>query len=261
MKRYGIAALLICRAAFGQADTPYKPGDFQKENPNYFKRNPFYFEGRIDWNLLKITTPTDTWEFAQRGIYRQDDLGDMPGALDDYRKSISLNNLENGTCQLVTTNPPAAALANLNPPPCMFTVRLRLAYLIHKTEPEESIRLYKEVLNIDPLRLGINGLIGETYEEIAAHAPSPAGKRAALEQAVVAFRAELALSPVTELSVRVTGDEANNANVHWALAHVHEELGDKPSALKEYDLFLKASKWHSNPYPWRIELAKKKVAE
>ena len=157
---------------------------------------------------------------------------------------------------------PAEAL-NFNPPPCMFTVRLRLAYLLEKTNPMESIRLYREVLEIDPLRLGVNALIAETWEIIAAKALADGdvpAEEAALEEAVKAFQAELALSPVTALSVRVSGDEANNPHIHWALAHVYDELRKPADALKEYDLFLKASKWHSDPYPWRIEIAKKKLA-
>ncbi len=253
--------LFCCLSAFAQSESTYKPGDFQRDNPNYMTRNPFYFEGRVDWNLLKVETPTNAWEFAQRGIYRQEDLRDIEGAIADYRQSISLNNLANETCQLITSVPTDPnEFANLNPPPCMFTVRLRLAYLIHKESPLESIALYREVLDIDPLRLGVNALIGETYEEMAGHAATPEEEHADLEHAVEAFKAELALAPVTPLSVRVTGDEANNPNIHWELAHVYEELGQRADAAKEYDLYLKATKWHSDTYPWRIELAKKKLA-
>src|ERR1700730_17391478 len=87
-------------------DAPYKPGiTYQTANPNYPARNPFYFEGRVDWDLLKIDQPSNAWEFAQRGIHKQDDLEDFAGAIDDFRKAISLNNLQNGTCQIVTSTP------------------------------------------------------------------------------------------------------------------------------------------------------------
>ena len=251
---------LASLSAFGQT-VPYVAGvTFQKDNPNYPKRNPFYFEGRIDWNLLKIDTPNDTWEFAQRGIHRHEDLGDIPGAIADYQKSISLNTLDNGSCQLVTSIPANANdFANLIPAPCMFTVRLRLANLLRETDPAQSVALYKQVLNIDPLRLGVNAQIGETYEEVAKSAASEDDKKAALTMAVSAYDAELALSPVTALSIKVTGDEANNSNVHWSLAHVYEDLGDEENAMSEFDLYLKATKWHSDQYPWRIDLAKKKI--
>src|SRR5690242_1407936 len=84
----------------------YKPGvTYQTANPNYPIRNPFYFEGRVDWDLLKIEQPSNAWEYAQRGIHKQDDLEDFAGAMEDYRKSIALNNLKKGTCQIVTAAP------------------------------------------------------------------------------------------------------------------------------------------------------------
>ena len=47
------------------------------------------------------------------------------------------------------------------------------------------------------------------------------------------------------------------AHTHWALASIHEKLEDTASAIAEYELYLKATKWHSDVYPWRIPLAKK----
>src|SRR5580658_5858928 len=84
-------------------DPSYVPGvTFQTTNPNYPVRNPFYFEGRIDWNLLGIATPSNAWEYVQRGIHEQDDLLDTTDAISDYQQAISMNNLANGTCQLIT---------------------------------------------------------------------------------------------------------------------------------------------------------------
>ena len=111
------ASLAGCVLA--QSSSTYVPGTtYQKDNSNYPARNPFYFEGRIDWNLLNITQPANTWEFMQRGIYRQDDLEDYAGAIADYRQSVALNNLANKSCQLVTTAPPSTG--QLDPPPCIF---------------------------------------------------------------------------------------------------------------------------------------------
>ena len=88
-------------------DGPYVPGvTYQADNPNYLNRNPFNFEGRVDWNLLKITTPSSMWEFVQRGIHNQDDLEDIPAAIADYQKALSMNSLSNGTCQIFRTAPP-----------------------------------------------------------------------------------------------------------------------------------------------------------
>ncbi len=241
------------------------PGDGQPQpltkregNPNYPTPNPLYFEGKIDYESLGIDTPRNAWEFAQRGIYKQDDLEDFEGAIADYKAAISMNSLQNGTCQLVTTSP---VPGTLNPPPCMFTVRSRLAYLLMESDPAEAIRLFQEVLLIDPLRLEINSLIGEAYAEEGDQATDAATKRQFYEKAVDAFKAELDLSPVTAQATQLTGDEANNAQVHWELAEVYEKLVRNADAKAELDLYLKATKWHSDTYPWRIALAEKKIEE
>ena len=238
---------VMCVAVVAQ-DATYTPGvTYQTANPNYPQRNPFYFEGRVDWDLLKIDQPSNAWQFAQRGIHKQDDLEDFQGAMEDYQKSIAMNNLANGTCQIIKSAPVGFG-QNTNPPPCMFTVRLRLANLVKSVQPDEAIALFQEVLQIDPLRLGVNAMIGETYV-----------LKGDLKNAVSAYKAELALSPVTALSKKLTGDEANNAHVHWALADVYEKLGERAAAAQELDQYLKATKWHSDTYPWRIALARRRL--
>ena len=89
----------LAAAGFGQT------GVFQTTNPNYPARNPFYFEGKIDYEKLGIVSPANAWEYMQRGIHRQDDLEDIEGAISDYRESIGLNSLSKGSCQLVTAAP------------------------------------------------------------------------------------------------------------------------------------------------------------
>jgi tetratricopeptide (TPR) repeat protein len=260
------AVLLALTAGISpsQTTTPaYTPGEYQSANPNYPIPNPFYFEGKVDWGRLKIDQPANTWDYMQRGIHRQDDLEDIPGALEDYQTSYSMNNLANGTCQLVTS----ASLVNgalpsrLTPPPCMFTVRMRWAYLLRDTEPDHAIALLQEVLQIDPLRLDVNALIGEIYTGEAEHATTDQDRVAAYGNAVQAFQAELALSPVTAQLTALTGDEANNAHAHWALAEIYEQLGQTSKEMSELDAYLKATKWHSDVYPWRIDVAKKKMLQ
>ena len=95
----------------------------------------------------------------------------------------------------------------------------------------------------------------------AKEAASDQEKNQFYEKAIDAFKAELALSPVTELSIAVTGDLANNALVHYLLAEVYEALKRYDDAILELDDYLKASRWHSDTYPWRIPLAEKKIEE
>jgi tetratricopeptide (TPR) repeat protein len=263
MHRFGLALSVAGLAVTGAAqNTTYAPGvTFQNFNPNYPKPNPFFFEGKIDWDKLGVTQPANAWEYAQRAIHKQDDLGDIAGAITDYQTALDLNSLPKGTCQLVTS----ATLVNgvlpstLNPAPCMFTLRLRLAYLVRKDAPETSIALYKEVQQIDPLRLDVSALLAEVYVIEAENAATPAAKQAAYTNAIAAYNAELQLSPVTPDYTALTGDEANNAHVHWGLAEVYEKLNRPADALRELDLYLKATKWHSDTYPWRIPLAQKKI--
>jgi tetratricopeptide (TPR) repeat protein len=260
-KQLSLITLLLLpgACAFAQSSSPYIPGvTFQKDNPNYLIRNPFYFEGKINWNLLKIDQPSNAWDFEQRGMYKQDDLEDTAGAIADYRQSISLNNLTNKTCQLVTTAPPSTG--QLDPAPCMFTVRLRLAGLLRASSPQEAISFYQEVVNIDPLRLGVHTAIAEVYSAMAAQETDATKAQSLYSQAVTEFNAELALSPVTPLETQLTGDEANNAHVHWDLAEIYAKLNQPANETNELNLYLKATKWHSDTYPWRIQLAQKRLA-
>jgi tetratricopeptide (TPR) repeat protein len=251
MTRCGL--LLLALSSLGLAQT----GVFQSSNAHYPNRNPFYFEGKIDYEKLAIVSPANAWEYMQRGIHRQDDLEDVAGAMADYRESLARNSLSEGSCQIVTAVP-AQDFGKLDPPPCMFTVRLRLGYLLLRDAPDTAVSLFREVLQIDPQRLEVNALIGEAYS-LSAERASGDERPNLYGQAIGAYRAELALSPVTEQTIALTGDEANNAHTHWALAGIYEKLEDAADAIAEYELYLKATKWHSDVYPWRIPLAQKKI--
>ncbi len=248
---------LLLGVAFAQTGGVYTPGQFQTTNPNYLLPNPFYFEGRIDWNLLGITQPTNAWEYMERGIHYQDDLNDTQSAIADYETALTFNSLQNNTCQIVT----AATLVNgvlpsqLNPAPCIFTLRMRLGYLVQQTNPAQAISLFQEVAQIDPLKLGVNSLIGETYVIEAQQTTDPTAQQQAYTNAIQAFQAELALSPVTPQTVTLTGDLANNAHVHWELAQIYQTLGQLSNAVSELQLYVEATQWHSDVYPWRIALA------
>jgi tetratricopeptide (TPR) repeat protein len=238
--------------------TPYVPGvTYQTTNPNYPQPNPFYFEGRIDWNLLKINTPSNAWEFAQRGIYKQDDLQDTAGAIQDYQQSIAMNSLNNGTCQIVTGPIPTSGV--LSPAPCMFTVRLRLAGLLQQSAPQQAIALYQDVVKIDPLKLGVHEAIAKTYAAMAAADTVAANRTADYNSAITEYQAELGLSPVTAFTTNLTADLANNAHVHWALAAIYQTLGNSTREASQLNLYLQATQWHSDTYPWRIALAKARL--
>lgn len=263
-----IAVLSIIALATGWAQSPssstYVPGvTFQSSNPFYPTPNPFYFEGKIDWEKLNISQPSTAWEYMQRGIHEQDDQEDYQDAITDYEQALSLNSLANGTCQIITksTLVNGALPGKLDPMPCMFTVRLRLAYLLRPTQPDTAIALFQEVLSIDPLKLGVSTMIGETYTMEAAQSQTPSGQMHAYLDAARAFQAELALSPITAETIALTADHANNARVHWDLAQAYEYLGNTASQMNELRAYLQATQWHSDVYPWRIALAKQKLSQ
>lgn len=266
-----LGALAVASSALAQhtptnglttGNGPYVPGvTYQADNPNYLNRAPFYFEGRVDWNLLKITSPSTPWEYTQRGIHYQDDMQDTTDAISDYQTAISMNSLTNNTCQLITTAAQVALSPTLSPPPCMFTPRLRLAYLMIESNPNMAISLYQQVLQIDALRLGINSFIGEAYENLAAAAPDQPTKTANLQSAIAAYNAELALSPVTASYTALTGDKNNNAHVHWSLEEIYLEMGDTANQAIQLQAYLDATQWHSDTFPWRIQLAKTRLAK
>ena len=261
-----LTLVLMLIAVFAQNVT-YTPGEFQTSNPYYPKPDPFYFEGKIDWNLLGITQPQNAWDYLQRGIYKQDDnqddLNHIPDAINDYQTSLTMNSLQSGTCQIVTLTtvrswngtPPA----QLTPAPCMFTVRLRLGYLLKESDRATAIQLFQEVLQIDPQRLGVNTLIAETYVIEAQQSTDPTTQQNAYNNAISAYKAELALSPLTPQSTSLTKDTANNSKVHWELAQVYQATGQNSLAVSELQSYLQATQWHSDVYPWRIALAKSQI--
>jgi tetratricopeptide (TPR) repeat protein len=255
-----ICLSVVLIAVFAQSTT-YTPGEFQSSNPYYPKPNPFFFEGKVDWNLLNITQPATAWDYLQRGMHYQDDMNDIPDATTDYQTALSMNSLQNQTCQIVT----AANLVNgniptsLTPAPCMFTVRLRLGYLQQSTNPSSAIELFQEVLQIDPQRLGVNTLIAETYVLEAQNSTDPTTQAQDYASAITSYQAELALSPVTPQFTALTADTANNSKVHWELAQVYEATGQNSQAQSELQLYLQATQWHSDDYPWRIALAQNQI--
>ena len=245
-------------APLGASDTPAKQQTARQTNPNYPARNPFYFEGKIDYELLGIDEPANAWEYMQRGIHRQDDQEDYRGAIQDYRRALQLNSKENGTCQIVTSVP--ENFNALDPAPCIFTLRLRLGYLLIHDEPRGAIRLFREVLEIDPLRLEVHFLIAEAFEFLAEETADKQTQTELYEKAIEQLRAESALTPPPG-DPKLSPDEANNAHTHWLLAEIHEKLDNYNEAIEAFENYLKATRWHSDVLPWRIQLAEKKLEE
>ena len=245
-------------APLSTSEAPAQQQVTRENNPNYPTRNPFYFEGKIDYELLGIDEPANAWEYMQRGIHRQDDQENYRGAMQDYRRALDLNSTENGTCQIVTAVP--ENFNTLDPAPCIFTLRLRLAYLLIHDEPEESIRLFREVLKIDPLRLEVHFLIAEAFEFLAEETADEQEQTELYWKAIEELGAELVLTPPVD-DPGLSPDQANNAHTHWLLAEIYEKLDEYNEAIEALENYLRATRWHSDVLPWRIQLARKKIEE
>jgi len=107
--------------------------------------------------------------------------------------------------------------------------------------------------------LGVNTLIAETYVIEAQQSTDPTTQQNAYNNAISAYKAELALSPLTPQSTSLTKDTANNSKVHWELAQVYQATGQNSLAVSELQSYLQATQWHSDVYPWRIALAKSQI--
>jgi hypothetical protein len=107
----------------------------------------------------------------------------------------------------------------------------------------------------------VNAAIAAIYVTLAGQATDQTQVPGLYQQAITAFTAELALSPVTPLQTQLTTDTANNAHVHWELAQIYKTLNQPSDEMNELNLYLQATKWHSDTYPWRIQLAQKRIAQ
>jgi hypothetical protein len=105
----------------------------------------------------------------------------------------------------------------------------------------------------------VNTLIAETYVIEAQQATDPTTQQQAYANAVSAYQAELALSPVTPQYTALTADTANNSKVHWELAQVYQAMGQNSMAASELQSYVEATHWHSDVYPWRIALAQNEI--
>lgn len=73
-------------------DPLYRGLDSQGGQPATQSPNPvFFFEEKVNWPALNIDEPRTAWEYAQRGIYRQDALEDREAAKADYARSEQMN--------------------------------------------------------------------------------------------------------------------------------------------------------------------------
>lgn len=186
-----------------------------------------FFEAKAHWPSLKIDTPRSAWEFAQRGMYRQDDLEDVAAAEADYREAISRDGhlliararLGLILLQRAGTETSSAARVNL---------------------AAEAVDQFDEVLHEQPFRPGMHRRIAQAYvvQYRATNDPVKA------DMAVTAYRQELAQAP-------------QNQSVHYDLAFLLNGLGRTTEARMHIDRYLALAAVHGDPYPYKVLAAER----
>jgi tetratricopeptide (TPR) repeat protein len=226
----------------------------------------FFFEDRVNWPALEKQIPggepRTAWEYAQRGMYKQDELAYaavnptdrehyMEEAIADYEKSEELSRQAQG---------------GENAHPRILIVQARLAVielkqgeeLENEGKSEEALASLEKaterlefVLEESPFQQGVAFLLGEVFEvehQIYQEMGNTQKAAQALADAVKYFREELKLAPANQRS-------------HYALAELLEEEGETQEALAHLETYLCQAKLHSDTEPWRILKARKKRNE
>ncbi len=216
--------ILLFAPAVATAQEPYYSGvDSIGAKPIAQREKPaLFFESKVHWPSLKIDQPRSAWEFAQRGMYRQDDLEDVAAAEADYREAISLDGhlliarARLGTILLKRARTETSSAARMN-------------------QTAEAVAQFDEVLHEQPFRPGMHKKIAQAY--VIQYEISGDGAKA--DMAVTAYRAELAQAP-------------RNQSVHFELAFLLNGLGRNTEAREHIDRYLALAAVHGDPYPYKI---------
>lgn len=195
-----------------------------------------YFEAKVHWPSLGIETPRTAWEYAQRGIYRQDALEDEAGAVEDYLAAEALDDH-------------------------LLIVQARLAYLAlergrseeragRAVEAEaayaEALDRYDRVLHEQPDRQGLRLRVAAANLGRARTATAAAASEQAAAEAALCD--ELALAP--------TQQEA-----FYLLAGLYEAQGRAADARRMYRAYLEEAERRGDPYPWKLSKARRYLGE
>lgn len=192
------------------------------------ERPALYFEAKAPWPALGIEAPRTAWEYAQRGMYRQDDLEDEAGAIADYEAALALDDhlliVHARLAYLALERGLAAAKAGQAPEA--------------ETALREAVSRYEEVCHEQPERQGVRLRQAQAYLQLWR----------LTGDAAEAARAEATLQD--ELSIAPTQQEA-----FWALAQLYDQQGRAAEALDMIRRYLAEAAVQGDPYPWRIRAA------
>lgn len=229
-----ILVLFVSGTALAQETPPpmYSGVDSQGARPRPQVPDPvLFFEAKAYWPSLGIDEPRTAWEHAQRGMYRQDDLEDVDGAMEDYLRALELNDhlliaharlgtiaLNRGAELAQTGTSSSAALAQLG----------------------EAVFRFQEVLAEQPHRQGMNLKIGDARRIRFRITGNPADA----DEAISAYRTELEAAP-------------SNQHCWYQLAFLLRDRGRMQEAKAAVRRYLELAALHGDPYPYKILTAEK----
>jgi tetratricopeptide (TPR) repeat protein len=194
----------------------------QNPNPRHF------FEFRVDWPLLNISEPRTAWEYTQRGIYFQDEVGDMEAAMADYMRADELE--RERSCGPGLELVPGRA--------CLQILRARLANIyLQRGEYDKAIEEIDFILEENPLAPGLHFELAEAY----------LGK-GNIEKAIEEFEKELQNQPCHQAT-------------HFELGELLLEEGRINEGRAHLTEYLRQTLLHCDPFPYQILKARKLLTE
>lgn len=218
------------------------PGAITAEQPE----NPEFFAlVKTDWPLLNIETPRTAWEYVQRGMYKQDDLEDEDGAVEDYLHAEEL--LEEIAQRL---NDPTL-------PERMVLIHSRLGTIyLRRGEYESAIRHFESILDENPESEGINREIALAYAGIA-HEEVERGEDPthSSEAAYEHFVREIENAPNNQTTLYEFGLFLQDPDL--PLGNVDEAA----LALQMFQRYMVRAKYHCSTTPLRILKVARKIEE
>ena len=194
----------------------------QNPNPGHF------FEERVDWPLLNIDEPRTAWEYTQRAIHFQDDVGDVEMALADYRRAEELERAR--SCGPGLPPPPEGA--------CLLILHARLANIfLERGEYTRAIEEFAFILEENPFAPGLHFELGEAYLKMG-------NRRKAIEE----FELELTNQPCHQAA-------------HFELGELLLEEGDGIRGRQHLTEYLQQTLLHCDSSPYKILQARRLLAE
>ncbi|MDH3601195.1 MAG: hypothetical protein OEU26_16365 [Candidatus Tectomicrobia bacterium] len=200
-------------------DPLYRGLDSQGALPQLQSPNPvFFFEEKVNWPALNIAQPRTAWEYAQRGIYRQDSLNDLGGAKADYQQSEQMNAR-------------------------ILIVQARLGVIaLLENRPDDAILHLEHVAEEAPFHEGVHLKLAEAYEQ-----------KNDLVRAEAEFRRELALAPNSQVTHFALAELFFPLVTAGTCASVFGAAIDcRQEAINSIDAYLRQARWHSDTQPLRI---------